>query len=216
MTKWMSIVIGIVVLTAIFLFVRFVSVSGNALQQSEQPSTNQIKSASDPAPDSVASRLEQRPLGNGNGSSGVKLEATDAQAVQSVTRYQGLESGGPIASEIVGREPENSGIDMPGLVIPPEGAYGAGTGPSQEDFGLPGPELDARDLADAGASRQATESAPVGLEPPAGNDLLNTGPSQTDLGLPGPGQEESQTTESSRFDAGLTDDQDEDQPLPAR
>jgi len=214
LTKWLPIVVGIAALMAVFLIARFLSESGNVLKPSEQPSTQLIESVIDPAPETAASRLEQTPSANGNESSSSRHEAADTKAVQSVTRYQGTESGEPAEPEIVGRVSGKRGIDMPGLLVWPGVADGAGTGPSKDDFGLPGPEVGARNVVDAGPLMRVTESDPESVAPQTDIDFLDSGPSQTNLGLPGPGEEQQTIAESSVPDAGQTDERDEGQPLP--
>ena len=216
MTKWLLIVVGIAVLTVTIFFVRFASDSEMGSLQSVHPSPDQMESVTSPALESAANSLERPPLQNGGSRVNARDELTDTTAIQSPLHDQATESVERVELENFALEPENRGGGMPGLVILPEGSYGAGTGPSQEDFALPGPEVDAGDLVNAGASRQAPESVPDGLEPPANNNLLNTGPSQMDLGLAGPGQEEREIIEASGSDAGPTEEMAEDQPLPVR
>jgi len=216
LTKWLLIVVGIAVLTVTIFFVRFASDSEMGSLQSEHPSPGQMESVASPVLESAANSLERPPLQDGGSRVNARVELTDTTAIQSPQQDQATGSVERMELENFALEAENRGGGMPGLVILPQGSYGAGTGPSQEDFGFPGPEDGAGDLADSAALRQTSESASNGLQPPANNDLPSAGPSQTDLGLPGPGQEETEIIESLGSDAGQTEDRAEDQPLPVR
>jgi hypothetical protein len=212
----MPIAVGIVVLTAVFFFARLTSDSAKESVESERLSTSQTEPAANPAPAASAIRSGQTQMDETYGSGSSKGETTVAEDIQPARQEL---VNGPVSRvepATPGGEPANLDTDMPGLVIYPAGSAGGTSGPSQDDFGMPGPTYSDGNSADSGPSSPAPEAVPEGSVPPLGIDPVEPGPSQVDLGLPGPGQAESGLTDPSGTEGELKEDRVGDQPLPSR
>ena len=156
MNKWLPIVAGIVVLTAILLVARFVSDSEFDARQTT-PVTN-------PAVEAVAEPLEAPPSGGGAALDRTDYEIIDAAAVPALSQDQVAGSVGRIEQNGAGSGSGAGTDNMPGLVMPASGSTGAGTGPSQDNFELSGPETGG-DVTSAGPRNTAPEVNPESPAP---------------------------------------------------
>ena len=215
MNKWLPIVAGIVVLAAVLLVARFVSDSEIDSPGKEQTPARQAIPITSPEAEAVADPSEPTRLDSGAGFDRDEYTTGGATAVPATSQNQVAGSVGRVEQDVAGSGPDTGGHDMPGLVMPASDSTGAGTGPSQDKFGMPGPEMGG-DVTSAGPRGPVPEAVLDRSAPQPDTDSLIEGPSQVDLGLPGPGEPHGGLIESSDSGADLMEEPDGDQALPSQ